>query len=1420
MNLNELLTELSQQNMELRAEGDQVRVRAAKGTLTPEIRDSIAEHKTQLLDLLQKSNMRADNTSLPSVVPAPDKRYDPFPLTDIQYAYWIGRNEIYELGNVVTHAYLELDCQDLNLERLNLAWQKVIERHEMLRAVVLPDGQQQILEQVPPYQISVLDLCGQSAESIDFTFETLRQRMSHQVRLADQWPLFEIQAVHLDNQHFQLHLSFDVLMIDMGSLLCLFREWSQLYQNPKLELPLLELSFRDYVLAEKRLVETQLYQRSQDYWFNRLDTLPPAPELPLLKSPSSCHQPRFHRRTFRLDPELWQQLKKRAISTNLTSSGVLLAAFAEVLTAWSKYPQFTINITLFNRLPLHPQVNQIAGDFTSLTLLQVDNSTVNESFASRAVRLQKQLWQDLDYHHVSGVHILRELARRQGNSRRSIMPIVFTSALAVDSLDRNNSGLSQFGEMVYGVSQTPQVLLDHQVIEQDQGLIFNWDAVENLFPPGMLEDMFNTYCHFLARLATDESVWYSTTRQLIPPEQLSQRDTINATEAPLSNEMLHTLFISQVERCSDHCAVISPQRTLTYLELSKLARQVGYKLRQLGASPNNLVAVVMEKGWEQVVGVLGILMSGAAYLPIDPELPTERQKYLLDQGEVKIALTQSHLNEKLEWSAGIYRLNVDNQKLTDENLPIFESVQSPEDLAYVVYTSGSTGVPKGVMIDHQGAVNTILDINQRFQVGEQDRVLALSALNFDLSVYDIFGILAAGGTIVIPEAAATKDPSHWMELIARHQVTLWNSVPALMQMFVEYVRLHPNKVSQSLRLALLSGDWLPLNLPTQIKSLWPNALVVSLGGATEASIWSIFYPIEKVSSEWKSIPYGRPMTNQYFYVLNEALEPCPVWVTGQLYIGGTGLAKGYWKDDLKTHSSFIIHPRTRKRLYKTGDLGRYLPDGNIEFLGRKDFQVKINGYRIELGEIETILEQHPLVNHAVVTAAGETRENKQLVAYIVSNSFSSSQEQLAASNQIAEAYRPSQSNKVLTDPVKRLEFKLKQPGLRLLETNRFSVELIKPQFDEVLIQTYVKRQSYRHFLDTPIPFAQFSELLSCLLQIKLNNAPLPKYRYASAGNLYPVQTYLYVKPGRVEGLEAGTYYYHPADHRLVLLSPEAVIERHIHSEINQPIFDESAFSLFLIGQLSAITPMYGELARDFCLLEAGYISQLLMSVAPASQIGLCPVGAQDFAAIQNVFEIDSNHILLHSFFGGRIELEKTQQALQPKATPSVATIADELRSFLQGKVPDYMVPAIYVLLDTLPLTVNGKVDRRALPTPALVQSKLNVVDAPPQTEVERTLANIVQAVLQVETVGIHSNFFELGANSVHMIQIYNKLKEALGIDVAIVEMFKHPTINFLAKYLSQEIDESSSLEQIHDRVFKQKEAIKQQKRLMEKRKNG
>jgi amino acid adenylation domain-containing protein/non-ribosomal peptide synthase protein (TIGR01720 family) len=502
------------------------------------------------------------------------------------------------------------------------------------------------------------------------------------------------------------------------------------------------------------------------------------------------------------------------------------------------------------------------------------------------------------------------------------------------------------------------------------------------FAPAAATRLLGHLARLLQSMAEQPASALGALPMLTAAEQAAIDGEWNATATDLGDPdaTLHGLFAAQLARTPDAVAVIADDRQMTYRQVHQHALAVSRRLSDAGVRPGQHVAVVMEKGWQQVVAVYAVLYAGAAYLPIESSWPAERRAFLVGHGEAAAVLSVPGVACGDVLPAGVARLDIHaDDALLEGPVP---ALQVATDLAYTIFTSGSTGQPKGVMIDHRGAVNTVRDINARFNVEARDRVLAVSSLSFDLSVYDIFGPLAAGAAVVMPAASAQQDPAAWTQLLQAHGVTLWNSVPALLQLLVDELERQDRCLPGSLRLAMLSGDWIPLSLPQRYRARFPGGAIVSMGGATEASIWSILYPIGEVDPSWPSIPYGKALANQRFYVLDARLAPCPIGIEGDLFIGGVGLALGYWRDPVKTAASFIVHPGTGERLYRTGDRGRYLDDGNIEFLGRADFQVKVNGYRIELGEIEATLQQQPGVGDALVVVREDTPGERRLVAYV------------------------------------------------------------------------------------------------------------------------------------------------------------------------------------------------------------------------------------------------------------------------------------------------------------------------------------------------------------------------------------------------------------------------------------------------------
>ncbi|MCG8424974.1 MAG: amino acid adenylation domain-containing protein [Proteobacteria bacterium] len=986
MSVTQLLNQLAEIGVKLSIEGGRLKVRSPKGALTRTLRDQLASHRDEVLRLLSQETGSQTLAQLPRITPDLENRYQPFPLTDIQQAYWIGSQSDFELGGLGIHIYTEIDCPDLDLDRFTRAWQGAIERHDMLRAVVEPDGTQRIVKDVPAYVPKLLDLRHSGSADANQTLTEIRDQLSHSHRTPDQWPGFEVRATLIDDRHTRLHVSIDLLHIDGGSLQGLFGDLVALYRDPRAVLPALDLSYRDYVLAEASLHQSDFYQQSLEYWRQQLDDLPAAPQLPTARGNTT--RPRFKHGTAAVDREVWDAVKSYARELGFSLPAVLLTIYAEALGNWSRSKDLTINVTLFNRLPMHPQVDQILGDFTSMVLLGIRHDK-GDSFEARVHRVQDKLWSAFEHRHVSGVQVLRELAAARGSRSGALMPVVFTSFLNLDDDGHSSPShtLGALGNIVFSITQTPQVWLDHQVMEDDGQLLLSWDALEDAFPPHLIDDLFAGYQRLLVRLQ-DRAAWQKPCPALIAPAELDTRRRINATDRRIPDGTLYDLFADQADQRGDHTALVAGNRSFSYGQLRARACRLGRWLRDRGARPDSLVAVVMEKGWEQIVAVLGIMASGAAYLPIDPDQPAERLQYLLDDGEITVVLTQARLVRSLPASPGRTVLAVDAEGDGDGlDSDRLEPAQSPDHLAYVLYTSGSTGIPKGVMIEHRSVVNRMTDIATRFDIGPGDKVLGVTALHHDLSVFDIFGILTCGATLVLPDAKRRLDPDHWAELMIRDRVTLWNSVPTFLQMLVEYLEGTAGaRRIDSLRWAILAGDWIALDLPARLRAVAGEVMFIASGGPTETTVWDIWNPVIGIDPAWTSIPYGKPLANARYYILNDDDQPCPTWVPGEMCIAGVGLARGYWK---RPHEPFFTHPDTGERLYRSGDLGRYLPNGNIEILGRKDHQVKIRGVRIELGEIEATVARHPDVRATVVMAIGERFEPGRLVAFYVANQAAS-----------------------------------------------------------------------------------------------------------------------------------------------------------------------------------------------------------------------------------------------------------------------------------------------------------------------------------------------------------------------------------------------------------------------------------------------
>lgn len=422
-------------------------------------------------------------------------------------------------------------------------------------------------------------------------------------------------------------------------------------------------------------------------------------------------------------------------------------------------------------------------------------------------------------------------------------------------------------------------------------------------------------------------------------------------------ETLHGEFYENALKYPERIALIYENEKVSYKMLRLYALRAANYMWQRGVRKNDRVVVILPRGIGQVAALLGILAIGAAYVPIAIKQPSARREKIIENVKPSFVLQDETFLEETPWSGCI------------EN--------NPKDTAYIIYTSGSSGEPKGVEMSHAAATNTIEEILRIWNIGVEDSVLSISAFDFDLSVFDIFGLLAAGGTVILINEDDFRDPEVWEKLIKIYGITIWNSAPALLDMFLI---MRKNNHFDKLRLALVSGDWVPLYLPEKwYKVTSINSQFVALGGATEGGIWSNYYCVSKIDKSWNSIPYGQALPKQKYRIMDENFVDCGVNIPGELQIGGGSLAKGYINDEELTMKKFITDVKG-ERWYRTGDRGMRWADGTIEFLGRMDTQVKIRGHRIELGEIESVLKSFLGIKEAVVVAQGD-KYHKELVAF-------------------------------------------------------------------------------------------------------------------------------------------------------------------------------------------------------------------------------------------------------------------------------------------------------------------------------------------------------------------------------------------------------------------------------------------------------
>ena len=891
---------------------------------------------------------------------------------------------------------------NLNQAALEQSLQEIIDRHEALRTnfVTVDEQPIQIIHTKTNWKVSILEWQNLSLSEQEIATQKLvRQQAIQPFDLAKE-PLIRATLVVLSQTEHILLVCMHHVVSDgwsmgvfVSELSALYKAYSQGQPSPLAPLP---IQYADFAIWQKDWLQGDVLETQLNYWQQQLKDAPALLSLPTDRPRPAVQTFAGATQEFTLSVELTNRLTKLSQERGCTLFMTLLTAFDILLYRYTGQSDILVGTPIANRD--RSEIEGLIGFFVNTLVMRTslaDNPTFSELLGRvREIALGAYNHQDLPFE-----MLVEALQPERNLSHTPLFQVMFSLQNApMSELELAGLTISSLPTQ----STTTKFDLSLSMYNSAAGLVGVWEYSTDLFDASTIERMTGHFVTLLSGIVANSKERISQLPLLSQVEQQQLLVEWNDTQADYPfDKCIHQLFEEQVERTPDAVAVVFSNQQLTYQQLNTRANQLAHYLQSLGIKPDTLVGICVERSLEMVVGLLGILKAGGAYLPLDPDYPQERLNFMLEDAQVPALLTQQQLLEKLpQYQGQIICLDTDWQfisKSCPDNLITLRVRQFRLDgnrqdsnclttvqaanLAYVIYTSGSTGQPKGVMLSHRNLCNHMSWMQATFPLTEKDKVLQKTPFSFDASVWEFYAPLLVGGQLLLAQPGGHADTAYLKELIAQEQVTTVQFVPSLLQILIEQEGL---ETCHSLKQIFCGGEALPVALQENVLSNL-NVNLHNLYGPTEACIDATFWTC-KQGIERQVVPIGRAIANTQIYILDEYLQPVPIGVPGELHIGGAGIARGYLNRPELTKEKFILNPFSDEldsRLYKTGDLARYFPDGTIEYLGRIDNQVKIRGFRIELGEIEARLSQYEDVQTCCVIAREDTTGDKRLVAYVV-----------------------------------------------------------------------------------------------------------------------------------------------------------------------------------------------------------------------------------------------------------------------------------------------------------------------------------------------------------------------------------------------------------------------------------------------------
>jgi amino acid adenylation domain-containing protein len=886
-------------------------------------------------------------------------------------------------------------CSKVDAMALQQAFQGLVERHATLRTNFKEEGGEPIQKIVDGVEIDF-----QIEDASTWSDSSLKEWLiieGHRPFNLEQDRLLRVRLLKRSTQDFVLLLVIHHIISDFWSLAVILQELGKLYETEKtgavVPLQALNLEYTDYANWQSKMLASSESSKLWTYWQKQL-----AGELPVLQLPTDRPRPSIQTYrgaaiSFNLSTKLTSKLKALSREQGATLYMTLLAAFQVLLYRHTGQEDILVGSPTAGRSK--SDLSALVGYFVNPVVMRADISQ-NYSFVEFLKQVCQTVLDAFAHQDYPLALLVEKLQPVRDPSRSPLFQTMFAwqKAHLLDEAGLTSLALGQTGaRMRLGDLEVESFPLEQRISQLDLTLMMAevegelsgvWEYNTDLFNVDTIHRLSSHFQTLLEGIVDNPQQRISVLPLLTAADrhQLLVEWNDTKTDYP-QDKCIHQLFEEQVERTPDAIAVVFEDLQLTYRELNCRSNQLAHYLQSLGVKPDVLVGICVERSIEMVVGMLGVLKAGAAYVPLDPAYPPDRLSFMVEDAQISILLTERSMMANLE-------LAVDLSICLDSESAVFKSapednpldLATSDDLAYIIYTSGSTGQPKGVMVSHQSIVNRLVWGIDRYQLTPSDRLFQKTSFSFDVSVWEIFGTLLAGASLVLARSGGHQDPAYLVKTMAEQRITHVDFVPAMLKYVIEAPGIEN---CSSLRYVTCGGESLPLNVRDRFFDRLPSVELQNCYGPTEVSIDATAWVCDRNSP---LISIGRPIANQQAYILDDYLQPVPIGVVGELYIGGVGLSRGYLNRPDLTAEKFINYQLSIEkslRLYRTGDLARFLPDGNIEFLGRLDSQVKLRGFRIELGEIERVLSCHPEVDDAVVLIKSEAndRANEFLLAYLV-----------------------------------------------------------------------------------------------------------------------------------------------------------------------------------------------------------------------------------------------------------------------------------------------------------------------------------------------------------------------------------------------------------------------------------------------------